>query len=40
MKRSADETTPAWVEEAGPEPSYEPLRQNTDAHVCVVGASP
>src|SRR5215212_2733767 len=38
MKRSADETTPAWVEAAGPEPSYEPLRQDTGADVCVVGA--
>src|SRR5437773_12225942 len=38
MKRSADETTPAWVEAAGREPSYEPLRQNTGADVCVVGA--
>src|SRR5438067_9537013 len=38
MKRSADETTPAWVEAAGPEPSYPPLRQNAGADVCVVGA--
>src|ERR1051325_2746722 len=35
MQRSADETTPVWVEGAGPEPSHEPRRQNTGADVCV-----
>lgn len=38
MQRSADETTPVWVEGAGSEPSHEPLRQNASADVCVVGA--
>src|SRR4051812_45462343 len=38
MKRSADETTPVWVDEAPPEPTFSPLRQNTGADDCVVGA--
>src|SRR3954447_23477718 len=38
MKRSADETTPVWAEQAPPEPTFSPLRQNTGADVSVVGA--
>jgi glycine/D-amino acid oxidase-like deaminating enzyme/nitrite reductase/ring-hydroxylating ferredoxin subunit len=38
MKRSADETTSAWVGQRKPEPSLPRLQTHTEAEVCIIGA--
>jgi glycine/D-amino acid oxidase-like deaminating enzyme/nitrite reductase/ring-hydroxylating ferredoxin subunit len=38
MRRGEDESISVWQENKKPEPSFAPLRDNTQADVCIVGA--